>query len=199
MRKSDLIIESLREVNEAIDVKSLDKKLQKFDKVADKAAFLFKSVAKDMGYDIKKIHLMSRHEWSTFRDKFIMLFNSCDIAWIKGKEWSAEYGVELSGDAYEIVKSIRSKLIDKQWEKVKLSREDIINHFKKYPKANVYIEDGSEFVELSSRDKLLGSKSGSSYQHMGYGSQASTIETGTILYKDKFGNLKVSKYSITWD
>ena len=192
-------LENYRKKLESFKSLPLNKKLEKFDNMADKATFIFDTVIEEMGYKLDTLHLISYSEWEKFRDKLTRILRTyqVDLSFKEGYSW--KYGIKLSGNADGIVSDFWHDLINKQWEKVEFSKQDIINHFNKYPKAKVYTEDRFGHAVLSNREKVFGTKFGSSYQDMGYGSQASTTETTVELYKDKFGNLKVSERSFTWD
>lgn len=169
---------------------------------ADIADQSYREALEEVGLTQDNAHLMTEQQF----DKFGRILESkiykanADLSF--QQKTMTKMGVGISGNATGIASSYRfgdQAPINRAWEEVKMTPNEIREHLKKHKNAGVYEEARYGGVKQGNIERLLATKLGSSYSNHGIGSQASTTQLVVKLYKDKKGNLKLSKHALTWD
>lgn len=187
---------------------------------AYKADKIFEEVVHKLGINIKSAHLLTSDDkivvdgvvkqkylagtrrYSTdpkdiFLEQMEKALYSSDIDYSYVKTVSKKYGVNLSGNFYAWAWSYYGLLWQKPWTEFKVTHKELEDYLKEHK--NIRIVEECHGLSNISRDKLLSITFGTESKSMGYGSQASVIETTVKLYKDEQGNLKVDRYSLVYD
>ena len=154
---------------------------------------------KDCGLTVDNAHLSDYNKLNQFQKKFRSKLAEHGIDMSFKKVTTLKLDIEISGNFDGITSSVVVFLWSKPWEEVKMTKSEIEQYLKKYPKIGVYMKDQYFAVKKVSKDMVLKTVFGTTSSHRGIGSCASIAETSVRLNKDKFGNLYISESTMIWD
>ena len=140
--------------------------------------------------DLDYFHLLPYTKIKEIEDKLERTFarKSLDLSYKSA--YLPRYGIKIGGNRGGMASDVCRGLQKKAWKQVEI--EDLAD----IDITAVYKNDKFGFPVKGTAADL---RAVNNWSHVGYGSQASMIQRNTDFYVDKYNNVLVDSYALTWD